>query len=163
MTRKLLGNGEKSESCPLIFNSHAIFSDEDSFTKSKEVESLSSDNSIFGKLMKPKIEELLRERGVCFRCCKPCSGEDFCAPCKKFLTATNCAHCGRKTMTTWRVHCVPCCKIINSKKCKVCQKPTHSDWKEYCYDCHEDEKEKKRKIKFYMHGKNAFIITRIIR
>ena len=34
-----------------------IFSDENSFMKSKEVESLSSDNSIFGKLMKPKIEE----------------------------------------------------------------------------------------------------------
>ena len=97
------------------------------------------------KAMKPKAEELLRERGVCFRCCKRCSGEDFCAPCKKFLTSTNCAHCGTKTMTTWRVHCVACCKIINSTKCKVCQKPTHSDWKQYCYDCHEDEKEKKRK------------------
>ena len=41
-----------------------IFSDENSFMKSKEVESLSSDNSIFGKLMKPKIEEAYGIYGI---------------------------------------------------------------------------------------------------
>jgi hypothetical protein len=68
--------------------------------------------------LKQKVEELLRERGVCFRCCKPCKPKDFCVPCKKFLNSTNCADCGRKTMTTW---------------------------KQYCYVCFEDKKEKKRK------------------
>lgn len=95
--------------------------------------------------LKQKIEELLRERGVCFRCCIPCTSQDFCVLCKTNLTSTNCAHCGIKTMTTWRKHCVPCCKIINSTKCKVCKEPTHSNWKEYCYTCFEEKKEKKRK------------------
>ena len=57
MTRKQLGNGEKSESVPLIFNSHAIFSDEVIsimsifFLKKNDFNFL-----IFSKLLRPTID-----------------------------------------------------------------------------------------------------------